>query len=102
MARKAEVRVIDFTDCDRYHPTKWVQWWLDNHVHFDALDPFEGKDNVHTRPVPAHRMRRARRVLWQCRQQPDWAHTHAAFYKHPSLKNVPYHVLRQLVKESED
>ncbi len=36
MAR-AEPRVIDFTDCDRWHPKKEVQYWLDNHVHWNTL-----------------------------------------------------------------
>lgn len=61
----------------------------------------DGKLHAHTRPVPEFRMKRARRILWECRQQPDWARTHAAFYRHPSLKNVPYRVLKQLVEESE-
>lgn len=62
----------------------------------------DGKLHAHTRPVPAHRLRRARRILWECKQQPEWARTKAAFFRHPSLKNVPYQVLKQLVKESED
>ncbi|MGV0696696.1 hypothetical protein [Mycobacterium paraintracellulare] len=62
----------------------------------------DGKLRYHTRPVPEWRMKRARRILWECRQNPKWARTHAAYYKHPSLKNVPYPVLKQLVKESED
>ncbi|WP_176213523.1 hypothetical protein [Mycobacterium avium] len=52
--------------------------------------------------MPEFRMKRARRILWECKQQPEWARTQAAFYKHPSLKNVPYQVLKQLVKESEE
>ena len=47
-------------------------------------------------------MKRARRILWECKQQPEWARTQAAFFKHPSLRNVAYQVLKQLVKESED
>lgn len=62
----------------------------------------DGKLVAHTRPVPEFRMKRARRILWECKQQPEWARTQAAFYKHPSLKNVPYQVLKQLVKESEE
>ena len=53
-------------------------------------------------PVPEFRMKRARRILWECKQQPEWARTQAAFFKHPSLRNVAYQVLKQLVKESED
>ncbi len=61
----------------------------------------DGKLHAHTRPVPEHRMKRARRILWECKQQPEWQRTQAAFYRHPSLKNVPYQVLKQLVRESE-
>ncbi len=62
----------------------------------------DGRLKAHTRTVPAHRMRRARRILWECQQHPDWPHKPSMFYRHPSLKNVPYGVLKQLVKESEE
>lgn len=62
----------------------------------------DGKLVAHTRPVPEHRMRRARRILWEAKQQPEWQRTQAAYYKHPSLKNVPYQVLKQIMKESEN
>jgi len=62
----------------------------------------DGKINAHTRPVPEWRMKRARRILWECQQQPEWVRTHKAFFRHPSLKNVPYAVLKQLLKESEE
>lgn len=122
MARRAEPRVIDFTDCvmprvidftdcDRWHPKKWAQWWLDNHVHF--LDPLKEKGPVtytldengklvtHIKPVPAFRMKRARRILWECQQHPDWPSQPSMFFRHPSLKNVPYVVLKRLYQESE-
>lgn len=124
MARRAEPRVIDFTDCvmprvidfndcDRWHPKKWVQWWLDNHVHFNTLHPLNAKGPVtysldengklvaHTKPVPEFRMKRARRILWECQQRPEWPYKPSIFFRHPSLRNVPYAVLKKLVKESE-
>lgn len=109
MARRAEPRVIDFRKV--FTPREleqqfqaYVKWreGLVVRVYFNTLDPFEGEGSqAHTRPVPAYRMKRARRILWKCMQQPEWERTHAAFYKHPSLRNVPYPVLRKLVKESE-
>lgn len=62
----------------------------------------DGKLHAHMRPVSEFRLRRARRILWECKQQPEWQRTQAAYYRHPSLKNVPYQVLKQLVKESEE
>ena len=61
----------------------------------------DGKLKYHTRPVPAWRMRRARRILWECWQRPDWRYRPSTFFRHPALATVPYPVLKQLVKESE-
>lgn len=65
--------------------------------HYDSA----GKLHATHNPVPEHRMKRARRILWECKQQPEWQRTQAAYYRHPSLRNVPYRVLKQLVIESE-
>lgn len=61
----------------------------------------DGKLRCHTRPVPEFRMNRARRILWECQQRPEWPNRRDSFFRHPSLRNVPCAVLRQLVKESE-
>lgn len=122
MARRARSRVIDFSDCvmprvidfrrvltpreelqEQFEAyLKWREGAVVR-VYFNALDPYEEDKggNAHTRPVPAYRMKRARRVLWQCQQHPDWPHKPSMFYRHPSLKNVPYRVLKNLMDESE-
>jgi hypothetical protein len=61
----------------------------------------DGKLRYHTKPVPAFRMRRARRILWECQQHPDWPYRPSMFFRHPALRNVPYPVLKRLVQESE-
>lgn len=79
-----------------------MDWWLAKHVHFDALDPFDGRSQAHTTtPVPKFRMKRARRILWECQQHPDWPQNRSMFFRHPSLRNVPSQVLKRLVQESE-
>lgn len=62
----------------------------------------DGKLQSHTGPVPEFRMKRARRILWECQQRPDWPYRRDSFYRHPALRNVPCAVLRRLVQESED
>ncbi|MGU3651205.1 hypothetical protein [Mycolicibacterium sp. A43C] len=104
MATKAEPRVIDFArvrtpdeDADDYD-----RMLVAIRGGRDDLRPYvPGRVHDHTRPVPAHRMRRARRILWECKQKPEWQRTQAAYYRHPSLLNVPYPVLKKLAKESE-
>ncbi len=61
----------------------------------------DGRLKAHTRPVPEWRMKRARRILWECQQHPDWPYRPSMFFRHPSLRNVPYSVLKRLVQESE-
>jgi hypothetical protein len=107
MARKAEPRVIDFTyvctpdeevrDRDEYQAILAAI-----RGNRPALRPYvPGRVQDHTRPVPEWRMKRARRILWECKQRPEWPYRQGSFFRHPSLKNVPYQVLKQLVKESE-
>lgn len=50
MARRARPRVIDFSDCDRWHPKNWVQHWLDNNVHFITVP--ETYESQTKRPQP--------------------------------------------------
>lgn len=102
MARRAEPRVIDFGQCGDWghrvfinalpHPTE-----LKGPTTF-TIDT-DGKLRHHTKPVPAFRMRRARRILWECQQHPDWPYRPSMFFRHPSLKNVPYVVLKRLYQE---
>lgn len=116
MTRKPEPRVIDFryvrTPDEEAHESSDYQAILtalrggrpDLQLRTGpttfTLDT-DGKLHAHTRPVPEFRMRRARRILWECRQHPDWAHKPSMFFRHPSLKNVPYVVLKRLYQESE-
>lgn len=119
MTRRAEPRVIDFTFVRTPHEEA-----ADNDDYQEILTAIRGgrpglvgpldckgpvtftidKDGrlkAHTKPVPEFRMRRARRILWECQQHPDWPYRRSMFFKHPSLRNVPSQVLKRLVKESE-
>lgn len=100
MTRKVDPIVIDFSQCGHVakfntlpHPTS-----VKGPTTFTVED---GKLKYHTRAVPEWRMKRARRVLWECQQHPDWPHRPSMLFRHPLLKNVPYPVLKQLVKECE-
>lgn len=119
MARRAEPRVIDFTY------VRTPQEETKNNEEFQAIltairggrpgltPPLEckgpvtftidtdGRLKAHTKPVPEFRMKRARRILWECRLRPEWPYKPSIFFRHPSLRNVPYPVLKKLVKESE-
>ncbi len=104
MARKVEPRVIDFGQCGDWGHRVFVNA-LPRPTEVTGPTTFtidtDGKLKAHTRPVPEYRMKRARRILWECRQRPDWPYRQASFFRHPSLKDVPYPVLKKLVKESE-
>lgn len=120
MARSARPRVIDFThvcmpeeerqaDAEYQAQLKAIRGGTPGVLHplemKGSTRYFIGKDGrlgYHTRPVPEWRMRRARRILWECRQRDDWAYRQHSFFRHPSLRNVPYPVLKQLIKESEE
>lgn len=115
MARKAEPRVIDFarvkTPDEQYQE---ILVALRNGAP-PIPDPQDVKGptvftvdsdgkliGAHARPVPAARMKRARRILWECQQRPDWAYRQDSFFRHPALMNVSVIVLRELVRESEE
>lgn len=113
MARKVEPRVLDFTNVQS--PDEQYQELVKvlRRGRPPMPDPLEvkgpttfsvdkdGKLRHHTKPVPAFRMQRARRILWECRQRPEWEYRQDSFFRHPSLMNISAVVLKQLVKESE-
>lgn len=119
MARRAKPRVIDFrevftpreeTEIDERYQALLVALRNGKPNISDPLNcegpitytlDTDGKLRAHTKPVPEFRMKRARRILWECRQRSDWSRTRASFFRHPSLKNIPSPVLKKLVKESE-
>lgn len=126
MARRARPRVIDFEKVftpreeaqieERFNETVAMLRDCGVQVHFNSWpDPTEdntlptkftrgadGKLHSHPKPVPAFRMKRARRILWECQQREDWKYTQASFFRHPSLRNISSIILTQLVKESEE
>lgn len=107
MTRKAEPRVIDFTavrtpDEEVRNAHAYQQMLVAVRGGRPGLPAYvPGRVHDHIRRVPEHRMKRARRILWECKQRPEWQRTQAAYYRHPSLLKVPYQVLKQLAKESE-
>jgi hypothetical protein len=113
MASTAEPRVIDFTKVQT--PDEQYQEILValrngappiTHP-LDVKGPTtfsidkRGKWHANARPVTAARLKRARRILWQCEQRPEWAYRRDSFFRHPALMNVSVIVLRELVRESE-
>lgn len=102
MTRKVEPRVIDFSNCGFRVMLNTLPRPADVRGPTRFVERSDGSLEYHTGRVPEWRIKRARRILWECKQQSEWAQTQAAFFKHPALKNVPYPVLKQLVKESED
>lgn len=113
MARKVEPRVLDFTRAQTPDEQYQELVTLLRNGAPPIPGPLEvkgpttftvdedGKLHSHTRPVPAWRMGQARRILWECRQRPEWAYRQDSFFRHPSLMNVSVKVLRQLVREGE-
>jgi hypothetical protein len=104
MTRRAEPRVIDFGQCGDWGHRVFVNTLDPTEVTGPTTFTFDIDGNLryHTKPVPEHRMRRARRILWECLQDPDWPYRPSMFFRHPALKAVPYPVLKRLVQESED
>lgn len=104
MAKRAEPRIIDFSECGDWGHRVFVNALLRPRRVKGPTRFVEGEDGkltVHTGPVPEWRINRARRILWECQQQPDWACRRSMFFRHSSLADVPYPVLKQLVRESE-
>lgn len=58
------------------------------------------KVHVHTPTVPARKMKRAKRILWELRNR-EGGYRPAEFFKHPELRGVPYLTLKGLWRESE-
>lgn len=105
MVRRAEPRVIDFGRCGHWDHRVFANA-LPRPTDVNGPTTFTiGKDGqlkAHTKPVPDYRMRRARRILWECQQRPERRYKPSMFFRHPSLKNTPYLVLKRLVEESEE
>lgn len=113
MTRKVEPRVLDFTNVQT--PDEQYQELVKalRGGRSPIPDPLDvkgpttfsldqdGKLRSHARPVPKFRMERARRILWECRQRPEWAYRQDSFFRHPSLMNISVVVLRRLARESE-
>lgn len=83
------------------HFNSWPHPTEDNTLPTKFTMGADGKLIATPKPVPEFRMKRARRILWECRQREDWKYTHASFYRHPSLRNISSIVLKQLVRESQ-
>lgn len=67
---------------------------------------FDGDGNVRIvseAKVSPSRMRRVRRLCWEAMQTAEYRGRGSlrAYYRHPSLKNVPVRVLREVAREME-
>lgn len=117
MSKKVEARVIDFsvalTPDEQYQaeldainanrPQKRIQspdsWVSRTGIRY-RLD---GNGKLHvTVPEPHPRViRRAKRVLAQCKRNPEFPHRPYLFFTHERVRDIPRPVLRRIYYESE-
>ncbi|ETZ70216.1 hypothetical protein L828_3199 [Mycobacteroides abscessus MAB_030201_1061] len=117
MSNKVEARVVDFsvamTPDEQYRaeldainanrPQRRIQgadsWVSKSGIRY-TLDG-DGKLHV-TVPEPHPRViRRAKRVLAQCKRNPEFPHRPYLFFRHERVRDIPVPVLKRIYNESE-